>query len=631
MLRQPKHYRFFIGLHSQAKSANAQRKEAYMTKQVPYGLSDFKAMTTGNYAFVDKTPFIAKLEAGTDFATFLRPRKFGKSMLLSMLEYYYDYKHENSFSEIFGNTWIGSHPTPMKNSLAVLKFDFSGITLDKPLIPQFSTIVSTALDKFIRTNNIDSVSLDIKSLPSQFTNEFFGQISGRTKPIYLIIDEYDNYANALLATNLDDFKSIMSSGGFVRAFYEVLKKATGSGDIRKILVSGVTPIALDSLTSGFNITEDLSLDEMFHDMVGFTRTEVEYLLKEALPWLKSSRLSVLDQMAYLYDGYKFSSDSIHKIFNSGMTLYYLKKYSRQRKPPKSLLDKNIVSDYSKIKALAAIELGEKEDSDSVLVADAKTNRYEIMKSIAVGEPQPANLTIVYELKKFDSDDFLSLLFYTGYLTIDTEDSEDVLVIPNAVFKDIYLNYFSEMALEPIARLHNEESSRALSMIANHGDNRLFVQSISHILSSMDFRTFIDFDEASLARVAHQIAFGYSGFQSKIERHVSLGYVDHVLLPAKIPVNFYALIEYKYVKVKLLTLNAVKAAWEDALFKLKKYGNDDEFKELNKRGKLKKWIVIFTSCHCLVNQEIDIDDPTTSMLLQPDISLTKIIEDLKKNL
>jgi hypothetical protein len=602
-----------------------------MAKKVPYGLSDFRKMTTENYAFIDKTPFIAKLENETDYATFLRPRKFGKSMFISMLGYYYDYKYEDEFTEIFGNTWIGSNPTPLKNSLSVLKIDFSGINMKSPLLPQFSSIIASKLQKFIIDNNINLIfPINYNSTPSQFTNEFFDSISGFKRPIHLIIDEYDHYANTLLATKINEFKEHMGSGGFVRSFFEVIKKATGSGLINNILVTGVTPITLDSLTSGFNITEDISQDLMFHDMAGFTRKEVEILMDETLPWLKSGKIDILNQMEQLYNGYKFSPDSTRKLFNSGMTLYFLKKYARQRKPPEILLDKNIISDYSKIKSLASINLGETEDSSVEQVADAKNHRYDIMKSIAVGEPQPANLTIVFELKKFDSEDFLSLLFYTGYLTISSEDSEDALVIPNAVLKDIYLNYFSEMALEPVARMQNDESSMALSKLANEGDTKLFVQAISHVLSSMDFRTFIDFDEASLARIGHQLALGYSGFKSRIERHVSTGYVDQTLLPGKVPVQYYALIEYKYVKVKKLSIDSVKAAWEDALFKLRKYGIEQDFEELNKQGRLKKWIIIFTANRCIVNQEIDLDNPSVTMELQPGASLSKILDEVKQS-
>ncbi|MDR1536730.1 MAG: ATP-binding protein [Clostridiales bacterium] len=601
-----------------------------MIRKVPYGLSDFSTIATENYAFIDKTHFIAKLEDATDFATFLRPRKFGKTMLLSMLNYYYDYKYENKFNSIFGDTWIGSNPTPLRNTFAVLKFDFSGINLNSPLLPQFSAIVYATLAEFVESNSIKLIHpLDCSSIPSQLTNDFFSFICGFNKRIYLLIDEYDNYANALLAANMDAFKSIMGSGGFVRAFYEVLKKATSNGIIRKILLSGVTPIALDSLTSGFNITEDLSQDEMFNDMAGFTRNEVESLIDGALPWLASQKGDVADLMAILYDGYKFCTESSQHIFNSGMTLYFLKKYLQQRRAPKTLLDKNIISDYSKIKALASIGLGETEEGGIDELEDAKNHRYDIIKAIAVGEPQPADLTMVYELKKFDSNDFLSLLFYTGYLTFGSEDSEEALVIPNAVFKDIYMNYFSEIALEPAARLQHEEASRALAMLANEGDTKLFVQCISHILSSMDFRAFIDFDEASLARVAHQLALGYSGYKSIIEKHVGMGYVDQALMPGKVPVKYYALIEYKYVKVRKLTLNNIKAAWEDALLKLRKYASDKEFERLDKQGSLKKWIVIFTSSRCIVNQEIDLDKPNASLELQPDTSLPKIIEEMNR--
>ncbi|MDR1542641.1 MAG: AAA family ATPase [Clostridiales bacterium] len=606
-----------------------------MTLRIPYCVSDFRKIATGNFAYVDKTPYIEKLEDEVEYALFLRPRRFGKSMLLSMLEYYYDYKYDSDFNSIFGKTWIGANPTSLKNSFAVLKLDFSGVNVESKTLlhAQFSSAVESKLGKFVKVNGLESSfsGFEYKGEPSEFTNAFlerFESITEFDKPIYLLIDEYDHYANALLGQDTNHFKAVMGASGFIRAFYEVLKKHTTNGAIEKIFITGIAPITMDSLTSGFNISDDLTRSAMFHDMAGFTHDEVNCIIGKTLPWLKSQQQSLHNQMAMLYNGYRFSCDALNMLFNSGMALYYLKECRRQRVPPKELLDKNVISDYSKIKALASIDLGEQEESSAQQIEEAKINRLSVMKAIAVGESQPADLTVVFELKKFDENYFLTLLFYTGYLTLSVEDGKEVLIIPNAVFKNIYLNYFSEMVLNPVARLQNASSENALAMLANDGNTDLFVQSISHILSTMDFRTFIDFDEASLARVAHQIAYGYTGFSSSIERHIADGYIDHTLLPGKVPVKHYALIEYKYVIVKNLSLKSLESAWNDAFGKLSRYGNDVDFKELNRAGTLKKWIIIFSSHRCLVNQEVNINNPDTKMKLIENVSLPKIIAEMK---
>jgi hypothetical protein len=609
-------------------------KEQEMSLRMPYGVSDFYKIATGNFAFIDKTPYIEKLENRAEYIMFLRPKRFGKSMIVSMLEYYYDYKYENNFKEIFGKTWIGSNPTPLKNSFAVLKLDFSGVSVrnHEVLLSHFSAAVASKLKNFVALNGLESSFLEFeyKGDPSEFTNAFLEKFASLRfgKPIYLVIDEYDHYANSLLGQDINHFKSVMGASGFIREFYEIIKKHTSTGTIGKIFIAGVAPITMDSLTSGFNIAVDLTESAMFHDIAGFTHDDVDYLIEKALPWLSGQKLALRNHLAQLYNGYKFSFNASNRLFNSGMTLYYLDVYGSERIPPKKLLDKNVISDYSKIKSLASIDLGEQEESTIEQVEEAKRSRLNVMNAIAVGESQPADLTVVFELKKFDENDFLTLLFYTGYLTLSIEDSKDVLVIPNAVFKDIYLNYFSDMILSPAAKMQNASSEKALARLADEGKTDLFAKSISHILSTMDFRTFIDFDEASLARVAHQIALGYTGYSSSIERHVADGYIDHTLLPGKVPVKYYALIEYKYVKVKKLNPKSLDSAWNDAFGKLQKYGNDEGFNQLNKAGVLKKWIIIFSSHRCLVNQEVDINNPDTKIELVGNETLPKIISEMK---
>jgi hypothetical protein len=275
--------------------------------KIPYGLSNFKQVISEGYVYVDKTDYIAKLEAAGRHLILLRPRRFGKSLLLSAMEYYYDIAYREDFGELFGDLYLGKHPTPLKNSYQVLFMEFSGIATGQGferLYEDFGREVAQALQKFLsRYGYPESTLAAIEREPSpQSQMKYFFRVTAGQKILFLI-DEYDHFANTILADDLKLFQQVMGKGGFVRSFYETLKTATQRGAVDRLFVTGVTPIMLDSMTSGFNIGENLSLHEDFNEAVGFTKTEVAALLQPlvddchldslmSLPWAaKAARVN----------------------------------------------------------------------------------------------------------------------------------------------------------------------------------------------------------------------------------------------------------------------------------------------------------------------------------------------------
>jgi hypothetical protein len=253
-------------------------------KKIIYGESNFRKIKINNdYFYIDKTQYIEKLEnLNESFLIFLRPRRFGKSLFLSTLQYYYDENSAHEFETMFHDTYIGKNPTALKSSLKILFFEFSGINIDggvELIYKSFSNKIKNScmvyLEKYgYAQEKIDE--LEKISIPSSIIDRFFKIV--QDDEIYLLIDEYDQFANAILAYDMEDFLNIVGKGGFVRSFYEVLKTATGQGIVQKMFITGVTPITLDSLSSGFNIVSNISNEEKFNAMAGFTEKEVSYSL-----------------------------------------------------------------------------------------------------------------------------------------------------------------------------------------------------------------------------------------------------------------------------------------------------------------------------------------------------------------
>ena len=376
----------------------------------PKGNANFKEIRELGFLYIDKTKYIENIEnENLKSILILRPRRFGKSLFINMLACYFDIKESDHFDILFQNTYIHEHPTKNRNAYYVLKFNFSGLTgkHGKELETEFSMKVLDSLRKFISYYDIDIMLLEHNST-ARILSRFFVDVEPylKNRKIYVLIDEYDHFANELLSFAYQEFTSVTNSDGYVRAFYEELKYATETV-IAKIFMTGVSPITLDSLTSGFNISTNLSLDSRFNEMLGFTIEEMKYLISMVSSIQDVD--AVLADMKQYYDGYMFSVDGKHRIFNPNMALYYLDYWQNFGKQPNEIVDKNILSDYQKLENLLYLPYESDEDVQ--------------IQNILDGNHPEVNLTEMFTIHTgLTTDDFYSLLFYLGYLTIDEADA-----------------------------------------------------------------------------------------------------------------------------------------------------------------------------------------------------------------
>ena len=396
-------------------------------KKLPYGISNYEELIEDGYYYVDKTMYIEKLEnLAEKRILFLRPRKFGKTLFTSTLENYYDLKKVDKFERLYGQTYIGKNPTKLKNSYHILKFNFSGIDTEneETTIKGFKKEVASSIKLFVEKygldfyiNTDDEAENILDNLIKAFT------IQKAEEKIYVIIDEYDHFANELLGFNTNQFKSLVSKNGKVRKWYEILKKGTESV-IDRIFITGVAPITLDSLTSGFNISSDKTQDREFNAMMGFTEQELRELMK-AQNIEEEKQEELIPVMRENYDGYRFSLHGKEKIYNSNMCLYFLNNYVRFHEVPEQIIDVNIASDYTKLGKM--LDLCQGEEREKVI---EKTVSGEGIVSEIRQKFNPA--------MEFTETDLVSMLYYLGYLTIEDEEiGYPKLNIPNKVMKEMY--------------------------------------------------------------------------------------------------------------------------------------------------------------------------------------------------
>ena len=405
-----------------------------MRRKIPYGISNYKKIIKEQYMYVDKTRFIEILESlNTVYPVFLRPRRFGKSLLVSTLQYYYDKNYADEFDSLFGNTYIGAHKTPLANSYYVMRFDFSKLNTESEerLKESFYKSVRVRLDDFRVNYGLDisikeSNNYNVADLLDGFLTEV-NQFIGRK--LYVMIDEYDHFANAILS-NKNAFTKITNKEGFVRSFYEVFKSHTNDGCIDRIFITGVTSLTLDSLTSGFNIAKNVSMSSKLNEMAGFTSEETKALLKEAEVTDVKKTMEILTDN---YNGYRFHKRAENKVFNSNMVLYFLDAYQEEQGIPHQLTDPNMRSDYHKLTAM--FDLFEEEEAKQLILEKIMNHERletEIITNFNFSAP-------------FREEDFLSLLFYLGLLTIKEEGMafDVALQTPNAVIRDIYYQYYKD--------------------------------------------------------------------------------------------------------------------------------------------------------------------------------------------
>ena len=566
-----------------------------MPIKLPYGISHFNKLVSENYYYVDRTAYIEKLEqANEPYVFFLRPRRFGKSLFVSILWHYYGLEFVDQFSQLFGQYYIGQHPTPKANSYAVLHFEFSRIdtTIKESTFEGFLSNVRWGVKDFLarytQLEASEEKAILSYSSPSEILKALFDAV-GKQYPIYILIDEYDHFANEILAFNFDHFSEFVSRNGFVRKFYEAIKEATGRGIVDRFFATGVTPITLDSLTSGFNIAANFSTHYYFHEMMGFTEEEVKTLLKQVAPKLNPEACQkVLNDLKKWYNGYFFAPDGEARLYNPDMVLYFLKEFAYKNTYPRTLIDLNIASDYGKIRRL--FSLGKPAYHQVVLEGLIESGQVEGL------------LTQQFSFEKpFDQDDLISLLFYLGLVTIREEDGAQFqFSFPNYVIKELYWEFFIK-SLKEQYQLDFEivDVRHKIKQLAQDNEVKPFVGLIETALKTLSNRDFISFDEKYIKALFVGFASLSNLYFIKSEPELEQKYPDVMFLyrlPFSPPYQF--LFELKYLKkTQRQKLDSKRL---EAINQIKTYLNFEEVKQLDN---LKSWVIVFVGDQAEVVEEV----------------------------
>ena len=414
-------------------------------KRLPYGINDFEAVIEQNQYYVDKTKYLPLLENQPSNIIFIRPRRFGKSIFLSMLHAYYDCSKKKKFQTLFGDLWVGKHPTPLQGRYQVLHLDFSyvGGSIDK-LEENFDMYLRVKLDGFMRIyQEFYLTDFKEKFFKTDSATEKLALLQDETAtkgiPLYLIIDEYDNFTNTVLNEQGENvYWAITHADGFYR---DVFKKFKGM--FERIFITGVSPVTLDDVTSGFNIGWHISTKPEFNQMLGFSLEEVRKMFayyKEVGGIPATSDIEVMiDEMKPWYDNYCFSEDALKnqsKVFNCDMVIYYLRNYMDRGEAPKQMIDPNTMTDYNKMKKLLQLD---KLDGD----------RKGIIRTIAETGQIVTSLENTFPASRLTNPQtFTSLLFYYGMLTIkETFGDMLILGIPNNNVRKQYYGYLLEQYQE----------------------------------------------------------------------------------------------------------------------------------------------------------------------------------------
>ena len=559
-------------------------------KELPYGVSNFVTIVEENIYYVDKTMYIPMLENEARNLFFIRPRRFGKSLFLGMLHAYYDCRTKDKVEQWFGKLWIGQHPTPNQGRYQVLHLDFSqvGGRIEK-LEENFDSYCRVVFDSFVDIYEDYYTDDFVKKVRSAATAvDKLTLINDESKkyeyPLYLIIDEYDNFTNTVLNEQGEDvYWSITHAEGFYR---DIFKKFKGAFD--RIFITGVSPVTLDDVTSGFNIGWHISTKPEFNQMLGFSTEDVHALFS----YYKASGAirpdcnieAVIDEMKPWYDNYCFSEDALHtqsRVFNCDMVLYYLRNYISRGEGPKEMIDPNTKTDYNKMKRLLQLD---KLDGD----------RKGVIRTIAETGEITCNLYETFPAHQITNPDiFPSLLFYYGMLTIkDTLGSLLVLSIPNNNVRKQYYGFLLEEYQE-VNHINLNEISVLFTYMALQGKWQdalnYMAEAYAKVSSVRDGieaeRNLQGFFMAYLNLNAY--------YYTAPELELNHGFCDFFLLP---DLTHYATKHSYILELKLLHKGDTEATaqkqWDEAVTQINAYAQAPRVEALRQGTQLHKIIMQF---------------------------------------
>ncbi len=408
--------------------------------KIPYGIMSYAELRTQNYYYVDKTEYIAKVENYKN-PIFLRPRRFGKTLFCNTLKCYYDLREAHRFEELFGDTWIGKNPTPNQGRYMVLSLDFStvyaSVKNEEELAESFNIAITPTLKGFVEDQYADyfqNLSYDDNISAWNLLSKIVKYLELKELPsLYIIIDEYDNFTNQLITANKDLlYESILSKDGFLKTFFKIIKAGQPTQAIAGTFITGVLPITIDDLTSGFNIGNVITLNPLFVNMMGFTHQEARTYLNaifETNHFEVNNIEEIWQMLVNNYDGYRFLSNA-EPIFNSTILTYFFKYFADVgAQIPDELIDENLRTDVSWIQRLAQNNESAIKMLEQILTQN--TLQYSINE-----------LTSKFSKNKFINKNFFPIaLYYLGMTTIvDDYDMQ----LPNNTMKLIFIDYYNSL-------------------------------------------------------------------------------------------------------------------------------------------------------------------------------------------
>ena len=582
------------------------RPKRIYRKRIPYGMQNFEDVIKEDCYYVDKTPFIEQIEESNKYFFFIRPRRFGKTLTLSMLENYYDINKKDKFDEIFGKLYIGQNPTPEHNTYLIIHLNFAEVAagLDDykdGLDNHCSLVFNFFCDIYAHILPADTKEGMEKLTDAVSQLRFLCQKCQEVgKKIYLFIDEYDNFTNMILAheEHLVRYRNQTHGEGYLRQFFNTIKGAAGN-TLGRVFVTGVSPVTMDDLTSGFNIGTNYSLSPDFNEMTGFTEEEVRKMLDyygSVLPFNHTTD-ELIKVMKPWYDNYCFAEDRYGEttMYNSVMVLNFVDNYIRSNyQIPKKMVETNIRIDYDKLRMLIR--------HDKEFAHDASIIQQLVTQGFVIGtlnENFPAE-------RINDPDNFLSLLFYFGMVTIDgTYKGETKFIIPNEVVRDQMYTYLLDTYKENDLVYDRYSKGKLESKLAYDGQFKPYFEYIADCLKKYSSQR----DKQKGEAFVHGFTLAMTS-QNMFYRPISEldndgGYADIFLSPLcdiyKDMVDSY-IIELKYSKSQT-TDEQVKKLFEEASAQISRYADSDMVREAVKTTKLHKLVVIYRGAEMVACEEI----------------------------
>lgn len=523
----------------------------------PYGLSDFKVLMDEHYYYQDRTHALAEIEETGRQLVFIRPRRFGKSLLLSMLEHYYDVNRTEQFTDLFGQLAVGKNPTPLHNQFFVMKWDFSLIKAQGDMrdienalhqhindqIEQFADYYADKLKKPIKIIAGNAIS----SFSSVMT-----AIHGSAYKLYLLIDEYDNFANEVMMSRKSHYEALLYGEGLLKTVFKAVKAAAGGMGLDRVFITGVSPVVLSDMTSGYNVAKNIYLEPEFNELCGFTEAEIEVVLQQlAAKGAKWSVTEALETMRTFYNGYRFSEMATDSIYNPTLSLYFLSYLQKHQDYPKLMLDENLAMDRNKLIYISQLPHGEE-----VLLKAVSDGGSLVINQLA------QRFGVADMLNEVKDQTFMaSLLYYFGILTHAgvTAFGECILKIPNLVARSLYIERLQELLLptyedkETITEISRHFCQTGdLQPLCNFVENRYF-----KVLSNRDYR----WSNELLIKIAFMtLLFNDRLYMMVSETETGRKFVDLSLIVRPDMRKYQALdllLEFKYLSLKELNLTAAQ--------------------------------------------------------------------------